>query len=336
MGLPDLKGVTIQNASGPLKRIQNQVKSSYPPPDNCGCMKNAFGLRIPEIKEVLAEKTTRETVVSLFLPVLTFLDVPEERAQQLIECCLQAASNYTKLEDYEAQARGFLEAEHVAERLPKKFSARAEIIYGEVAPYLLDGSVLDYGCGDGRVAKLINTEKQREVWLTDVYEHRHVEEAGLNFRPFKQGAASPFQDEQFDNTLALTVFHHSNNPVESLRDVVRVTKTGGRVIVTESVYGVDGQELPKAAQSKIKRYLALTAEQQMKVNMYFDHFFNRVLNYSPNQQTKVNVPFNFNTPKNWQTIFRQNGLKQETLLHLGWDQPTAPEYHTLHVLRKTK
>jgi hypothetical protein len=46
------------------------------------------------------------------------------------------------------------------------------------------------------------------------------------------------------------------------------------------------------------------------------------------------VPFNFNTPKDWEKEFSKYGLKQEMIIHLGLDQPTAPEYHTLQVLRK--
>ena len=78
----------------------------------------------------------------------------------------------------------------------------------------------------------------------------------------------------------------------------------------------------------------LSAEQQRKINIFFDHFYNRVLHYSKDAKTKVNVPFNFNTPANWEKVFAEFGLKQEGLVHLGLDQPTVPEYHTLHVLKK--
>jgi len=78
----------------------------------------------------------------------------------------------------------------------------------------------------------------------------------------------------------------------------------------------------------------LPAEQQRKVNIFFDHFYNRVLHYSKDAKTKVNIPFNFNAPNNWEKIFAKCGLKQETIIHLGLDQPTVPEYHTLHILRK--
>ena len=119
-----------------------------------------------------------------------------------------------------------------------------------------------------------------------------------------------------------------------MKDVARLTKVGGRVLVIESVYGVDGKQLPAEMQKKITEYLSLSAEQQRIVNVFFDHFYNRIISYNPNPATKVNVPFNFNTPENWQKLFAQQGLEQERVVHLGLDQPLAPEYHTLHVLRK--
>ena len=82
------------------------------------------------------------------------------------------------------------------------------------------------------------------VTLTDVYEHCHIKAAGLSFALFKQGEKTFFPDAAFEDVLALTVFHHSSNPIESMKDVARLTKVGGRVLVIESVYGVDGKQLP--------------------------------------------------------------------------------------------
>ena len=297
-------------------------------------MKNAFGLPLYDIKEIVTDKSVKATVSSMLLPVLTYLGIPSNQSKQIITNCLQAASNYSKLEDYEEQAHIILEKEKVAQKIPEKLSARASLMYSQIEPYLLLGNVLDYGCGDGRVGELIAKNMLREVTLADVYKHKHIEETGLKFELFNQGAKTPFSNDEFDNTLALTVYHHSSDPLNSLKDTQRVTKKGGRVIVIESVYGVDGKDLPEAMQKKIKNYLSLTPEQQRKVNIFFDHFYNRVLHYSKDSETKVNVPFNFNTPENWEKIFGQYGLKQEKIVYLGLDQPTAPEYHTLHILRK--
>ncbi len=297
-------------------------------------MKNAFGLELYEIKEIVTDKSVKQTISCMLLPVLTYLGISANKAEEIIINCLQAASDYSKLEDYEEQAHHILEKEKVAQKIPEKLHARAILMYQQIEQYLLPGNVLDYGCGDGRVAELIAKNRRQTVTLADVYEHSHVKETDLAFQLFHQGEKTEFAEEEFDNTLALTVYHHSSDPLNSIKDVQRVTKKGGRVIVIESVYGVDGKELPDAMQKKIEDYLSLSAEQQRKVNIFFDHFYNRVLHYSKDAQTKVNVPFNFNTPKGWESIFAEFGLNQEAIVHLGLDQPTAPEYHTLHVLRK--
>ncbi len=297
-------------------------------------MKNAFGSELPQIKEIVTDKSVKETIGSMLLPVLTYLGVPEVESKKTIADCLQAAATYSLLEAYEEQAHCILEKEKVAQKIPEKLLARARIVYSQIAPYLLGGNVLDYGCGDGQVAELIAKNKRQQVTLADVYRHPHVDETALKFVLFKQGEKTPFGDGEFDNTLAITVFHHSSDPIESIVDVARVTKKGGRVIVVESVFGVGGEELPQPLAEKAKNYLALSSEQQRKANIFFDHFYNRVLHYSKESQTKVNVPFNFNTPTAWEKVFAKCGLEQEKLVHLGLDQPTVPEYHTLHVLRK--
>jgi ubiquinone/menaquinone biosynthesis C-methylase UbiE len=297
-------------------------------------MKNAFGLILPQIKEIVTDNSVKESIATLLLPVLTYLGISEGKSAEIIAECLEAAASYRQLETYEEQAHIILGKEDVAQKIPQKLAARAKIVYAQIEPYLLEGKVLDYGCGDGQVAEFIAKNMRRQVTLADVYEHPHVKKTGLKFVSFKQGEKTPFGEGEFENTLALTVFHHSSNPLESIRDVGRVTLRGGRGLVIESVYGVDGEELPADMQRKCGTFLALSSEQQRKINIFFDHFYNRVLHYSKNAETKVNVPFNFNTPANWKKVFADYNLKQEKLIHLGLDQPTVPEYHTLHILRK--
>ncbi len=181
-------------------------------------MKNAFGLELPEIKAIVTDKSVKETISSLLLPVLIYLGVPTNESKVIITDCLHAAANYSQLEAYEEQAHYILERAQVAQKIPEKLSARASLVYSQIAPYLLPGSVLDYGCGDGKVAELIAKNKHQEVTLTDVYEHPHIKETGLKFQLFQQGGKTLFGDEVFDNTLALTVYHHSSDPINSIRD----------------------------------------------------------------------------------------------------------------------
>lgn len=299
-------------------------------------MQNAFGYEIPPIKEIVTDGSVKETVAAMLTDVLTYLGLPQVKAQSIVNQCLEAASSYKTLEEYEEQANKIINAENITQKIPDRLTIRATLKANYIMPYLLDGNMLDYGCGDGQVSQIIAENKGIAATLTDVYQHKNVKDTGLPFKMFKQGEKAPFADAEFSNVLAITVFHHSSNPAQSIKDVARITKPGGRVIVVESVFGVDGKQLPPKEQQKIAGYIHLSAEQQRLLNVFFDHFYNRILFYSPNPETKVNVPFNFNTPDNWKQIFDQNGLKQEEVVHLGLDQQIAPEYHTLHILRKLK
>jgi SAM-dependent methyltransferase len=297
-------------------------------------MQNAFGYEIPPIKEIVTDSSVKETVAAMLTDVLNYLGLPEAKSRDIVRQCLDAASSYQTLEAYEEQAHSIIDAEKVTQKIPDKLSIRACLKYTYIAPHLLEGNLLDYGCGDGQVSEIIAKNKGVEATLTDVYEHKNIKLTGLRFKLFRQGEKAPFNDAEFNNVLVLTVFHHCSNPAQSINEVARITKPGGRVIVVESVFGVDGKQLPVEMQRKIAGYIHLSAEQQRLLNVFFDHFYNRILFYNPDPEMKVNVPFNFNTPENWKKIFAQNGLKQEEIVHLGLDQQIAPEYHTLHILKK--
>lgn len=296
---------------------------------------NAFGLPVYEIKEVVSDKAIESVVRLMRRDVFRYLGIPDEKSDAELEECLQFACNYGKVSDYERSAHNVLEREGIAKAIPVKFDERARIIQRQIQPYLLPGSVLDLGCGDARLAQLL-AEAGFTLQLADVYENPNVACTGLPFKLLKQSGIVSFNDNLFDNTLLLTVLHHCQYPVLVLQEAHRVTRANGRVIVIESVYGVNGEELSPVKRAQVEQYLVLTSEQQRRVNIFFDHFYNRVIHYTDDPTQKVNVPYNFNTPEMWKTLFEQNGFRQEQVVHLGPDQPTVPEYHTLHVLTALK
>jgi ubiquinone/menaquinone biosynthesis C-methylase UbiE len=299
---------------------------------------NAFGSRLYSIGEVLKEKNTEVIAVGMLSSVFVHLGVPNEKATRLALNTVEEAKAL-KQKDYEAKISSYLRDEKVIGLIPKKLEGRAALIRSQILGHLKRGEVLDLGCGDGRVGAIVSKRKEFHVSLADVYTNPAVFDTAtdynLSFSRFIQGEAVPFTDARFDTTLALTIFHHSDDPVKLIREVARVTKKGGRVVVIESVYGVDGRELGEADRARIGPYLTLDWEEQRRVNIFFDHFYNRIVHYSADPQKQVNVPFNFNTPQGWENLFRDEGkLTQERLIHLGIDQPAVPEYHTLHVLKK--
>lgn len=295
-------------------------------------MDNMFGHKIHEIKDIFKDTSIEKNIRKMLNLILHHLEVSKQKSEKIIDDCLNVAKSHESIFDYEKKAYKILNDEGVAVEIPIKLAGRANMIYNQIKPHLIEGSVLDLGCGDGKVGELLSAEN-RPVHLCDVYRHVNIDNLNLKFTLYNQGDCCPFEDKEFDNVLMITVLHHSDDPVKLIQECRRVAKQGGRVIVIESVYGVDGTELSGEEKERIKNYLGLNEEQQRMTNIFFDHFYNRVFFYNEDPKTKVNVPFNFNTPSGWKKIFEDNGFMQEKIIHLGIDQPTAPEYHTLHVLR---
>jgi len=295
-------------------------------------MKNWLELDIPSMKEILEDREISAVVGEMLGNVLCHLGISGEKNSGLIGRILLLAKGESLL-DYELYAHTLLEEFKVTSLIPAKLVNRAELAFSQVLPFVNAGRILDFGCGDGRIGLLLS-KKGNDVVLADIYKNSNIDATSLPFALFNPSKNVPFEDNSFDTTLALTVFHHCSNPLHAIRDVHRVTKKGGKAIVIESVYGVTKEMTGGKIGKNAENYLLLDAEKQRKVNIFFDHFYNRVIHYSTSEKSKVNVPFNFNTPAGWKKVFEKEGFAEEKAIHLGVDQPAVPEYHTLHVLRK--
>ena len=187
--------------------------------------------------------------------------------------------------------------------LEKAHGGRSQKIYWQTEHHIEKNStVLDVGCGDGKVGELIMLEKGSWVRLIDVEDYNKT----LLQLQLHTGTINPYPDNSFDHVLLLTVLHHSDDPITMMREALRVADK--HVIVIESVYF---NELHRNA------------------NKLIDWFCNRVLN-----NPEVNVPFNFLTPTAWVGLFDKIGGNVNHMEHLGIDQPWAPEYHVLYVVEK--
>lgn len=295
---------------------------------------NAFGHTVPEIKEVFDDPEVENAISAIRLSLFESLGINRDESDSVFAECVRLAKESANDAEYERKTHELLLSAGITTRVPKALSGRATIIYEQIKDYLAAGSVLDLGCGDAEVGRRLSRDG-REVSIADVYEHHNVADSGLAFNLLAQDGTLPYEDNAFDNVIVLTVGHHSDDPKKLFQEAYRVCKQGGRVIVIESVFGVDGRELNDRELSAMETaFTVLSPERQRLVNVYFDHFYNRILHYSDDPEKKVNVPYNFNTPEGWREIFESIGFNQFTVKHLGKDQEIVPEYHTLHVLKK--
>ena len=313
---------------------------------------NAFGQVIPSMEEILTVPNVRDYVVGTLNSVLGALgiDNPDKIIGDVLACACKP------LGEYEASAHELLDARGVTQGIPERLSGRAETIFQQIRPYLpTKGKILDYGCGDGKVGERIAQDPRFsdcKVTLTDVYRHNHIRETGLDFRLMKDPRWVPSDVNEFDVALLLTVLHHADDLLQVLSQTGYAVKPGGRIIVIESSYGVDGTTheygafQDKSGLKIARAFKQLDVEEQRLANIFFDHFYNRVVHYSEDPNGKVNVPLNFMTPEQLERILvgdyslKRDGItchfpnlaESQLRLNLGIDQSLVPEYHVLDVV----
>ena len=98
-----------------------------------------------------------------------------------------------------------------------------------------DGSerLLDAGCGDGRVARLLR-ERVREVVAVDVERFADwSDEPGLTFS-VANAEQLPFGDASFDAVHSKDSLHHMDEPERALEEYRRVLRPGGTVLIVEA------------------------------------------------------------------------------------------------------
>jgi ubiquinone/menaquinone biosynthesis C-methylase UbiE len=96
-----------------------------------------------------------------------------------------------------------------------------------------DESLLDAGCGDGGVARLLR-EQVQEVTAIDVAPSPAWHDGpGLAFR-LGNAEALPFADSSFDLVHSKDSLHHMDAPERALAEYRRVLKPGGSVLIVEA------------------------------------------------------------------------------------------------------
>jgi SAM-dependent methyltransferase len=105
---------------------------------------------------------------------------------------------------------------------------------GRIAPYL-SGRWLDFGCAEGGYTSALLDNGAKSVVGVDV-EHRRIDEAmarqipNASFLAFS-GSRLDLADESFDGALVNEVLEHVADEQESLREIRRVLKPGGYLIL---------------------------------------------------------------------------------------------------------
>lgn len=123
--------------------------------------------------------------------------------------------------------------------------------------------ILDLGCGNGNIINLLKKERKADYFGLDISENM-IEEAkkkcGEDVK-FTVGDSEnlPYQDGQFDIIICNASFHHYTQPEVAIKEIKRVLKSGGTLIlgdptVPELVRGLFNKMLPYTDSGDFKIY----------------------------------------------------------------------------------
>jgi len=92
----------------------------------------------------------------------------------------------------------------------------------------LTGSLMDFGCGSKPYRSLFKVDKYVGVDFENPG-HPHLNE---QIDVFYDGQKIPFEDEYFDAVFSTEVFEHIFNLEEILKEINRVMKVSGKILIT--------------------------------------------------------------------------------------------------------
>lgn len=169
-------------------------------------------------------------------------------------------------------------------------------------------NILDVGCGDGKIDNYLLTQNSSiSIQGIDVLVRS---DTYIDVKEY-DGKTIPYDDNSFDTVIVIDVLHHTDNPSALVGELKRVSSK--YVIIKDHVqYGIIS-------------YLKL-----------------RMMDYVGNAHYNVRLPYNYQTGKQWEEIFRENRLKPVKiqrdlnlytgLFHYFFDR----KLHFIAVLRKEK
>lgn len=271
------------------------------------------------LRSALSDAAVLQLVRGDLLHTFSQLGLKQE-APAVIERMLATLRDTTDIEATEAQIYAELQQLRVGtlsltQILDAKMQQRAAIIYGQVAPFFKsDATIIDWGCGDGQVTNLIAKHITHKI---EGYDVRKYPAPGLAISITQfDGQTIPVGFGHFEAGLMTNVAHHEVDNSRILRELSRIIRSGGRLVVIETVPIKDDPT-------------------EFERTFIGDYVYNRLFH-----QSDIPVPGTYETEAGWVKRFAAAGFELEKFKKitnptpLGYDQPTIRDWHTRLVFRR--
>ena len=108
--------------------------------------------------------------------------------------------------------------------------------YNDLLPYFgKNKQILDFGSGDGKIITNLANITHNKLTLCDIEDNRHqsLQNNQIPFILIKLDTPIPLIDKSIDVITALQVLHHVVDIESRLKDLYRILKVGGKLIIRE-------------------------------------------------------------------------------------------------------
>lgn len=178
--------------------------------------------------------------------------------------------------------------------------------YSTIKRYLSQGSVLDFGSGDGYFTHYL-TNQGYLVWGTDVRDYRAPRTTDFHFSVMRSPDTLGKIPSQFNTVIVKSVMHHIEDRYldEDLR-LLR-ERTILRLIMKEDICLLDAESFPQGSHQDgdiVSQYIELGVNDQRQYLTLMDFFGNFVAQ----GLFFLNLPFNFKSAHQWESVLRNNGF----------------------------
>lgn len=178
----------------------------------------------------------------------------------------------------------------------------------ELAKLKNKSSLLDIGCKFALLRDLIGEERMEiEYYGTDISEEVIKKIRDFSASKFKVGDVSdkiPFESDSFDFVFALEIMEHVEKPTQMLKEIHRVLKKGGILILSvPNVYCWNEIICNMKKKPDTEGHISAFTYQIMEKLLYFNNF--TILNYCG---TYMRIPFSKKFLKNRYLLYKTNNI----------------------------
>ena len=121
----------------------------------------------------------------------------------------------------------------LSEKNPCYMGTYLDVFYYQII-FFAGKTVIDVGCGNGRIGRLVAPFAKEYLGLDlsdSVYAFPNYLQTQNITLAQASGTNLPVKNEVGDVTICWGVLHHMDKPLEGLRELIRVTKPGGIVLI---------------------------------------------------------------------------------------------------------